>query len=132
MFEKADVNGDGKLTPEEWQQVLNCSGVQATRLGKVCMASISMGTLFLFREEVDKFFVSMDRDFDGRLNFEEFMGEETKVEKLFKMMDKNGDGLVTKKVCKILQFYNIYISIFFYKEFMKICKNLSSEEVNID
>ena len=40
----------------------------------------------------------MDRDFDGRLTFEEFMGEETTLEKLFKNMDKNGDGVVTKQV----------------------------------
>ena len=26
------------------------------------------------------------------------MGEETPIEKLFKLMDKNGDGFVTKKV----------------------------------
>ena len=26
------------------------------------------------------------------------MGEDTSVEKLFKIMDKNGDGFVTKKV----------------------------------
>ena len=40
----------------------------------------------------------MDRDFDGRLSFEEFMGEESTIEKLFKNMDKNGDGFVTKQV----------------------------------
>ena len=40
----------------------------------------------------------MDRDFDGRLSFEEFMGEETTLEKLFKNMDKNNDGVVTKQV----------------------------------
>ena len=45
-----------------------------------------------------KFFATMDRDFDGRLTLEEFMGEETPIEKLFKLMDKNGDGFVTKKV----------------------------------
>ena len=33
-----------------------------------------------------------------RLSFEEFMGEETKAEKLFKLMDKDGDGYVTKAV----------------------------------
>ena len=55
----------------------------------------------------------MDRDFDGRLTFEEFMGEETPLEKLFKNMDKNGDGVVTKK------------------EFMSICKNLTDEQVKI-
>ena len=31
--------------------------------------------MFEFREEVEDFFGSMDRDFDGRLSFEEFMGE---------------------------------------------------------
>jgi hypothetical protein len=50
---------------------------------------------------VEEFFTEMDRDFDGRLSFEEFMGEETPLEKLFKSMDKDGDGTVTKEVrCK--------------------------------
>ena len=52
----------------------------------------------LFRQEVEEFFQRMDRDYDGRLSFEEFMGEESQIEKLFKNMDKNGDGLVTKQV----------------------------------
>ena len=30
--------------------------------------------------------------------FQEFMGEESTIEKLFKSMDKNGDGVVTKEV----------------------------------
>ena len=51
-----------------------------------------------YREEVTEFFSRMDRDFDGRLSFEEFMGEETTLEKLFKNMDKNNDGVVTKQV----------------------------------
>ena len=40
----------------------------------------------------------MDRDFDGQLTFEEFIGEEPPMEKLFKNMDQNGDGFVTKQV----------------------------------
>ena len=40
----------------------------------------------------------MDRDFDGKLSFEEFMGEETPLERLFRSMDKDGDGAVTKEV----------------------------------
>ena len=40
----------------------------------------------------------MDRDYDGRLSFAELMGEETPIEKLFKLMDKNGDGFVSKRV----------------------------------
>ena len=50
------------------------------------------------REEVEEFFESMDRDFDERLSFEEFMGEESTIEKLFKSMDKDGNGFVTKQV----------------------------------
>ena len=34
------------------------------------------------------FFERMDRDYDGRLSFGEFMGEETPLEKVFKRMDK--------------------------------------------
>ena len=44
------------------------------------------------------FFDRMDRDFDGRLSFGEFMGEETPLEKVFKNMDKDGDGSVSKEV----------------------------------
>jgi len=95
MFTRADKNKDGQLTREEWRQVLNASGVPTTM------------------EEVEEFFDSMDRDFDGRLSFEEFMGEESTIEKLFKNMDKNGDGLVTKQ------------------EFLTICKNLTDQEVKI-
>lgn len=31
MFTRADKNGDGKLSPEEWQSVLNSSGIPTTR-----------------------------------------------------------------------------------------------------
>ena len=48
---------------------------------------------------MDEFFDKMDRDFDGKLSFEEIMGEETALERLFNSMDKDGDGAVTKEVC---------------------------------
>merc|ERR1712156_290147 len=93
MFDKADKDGDGKLTKEEWFKVLNSSG---------CDTSM---------DEVSEFFDRMDRDYDGRLSFGEFMGEETPLEKVFKNMDKDGSGTVSKD------------------EFLKICKNLSKEQV---
>ena len=34
------------------------------------------------RAEVEEFFTNMDRDFDGKLSFAEFMGEETPLEKV--------------------------------------------------
>lgn len=94
MFTRADKDGNGTLTKEEWHHVLNSSG---------CKTSMA---------EVEEFFHEMDRDFDGRLSFEEFMGEETTLEKLFKSMDKDGDGTVTKE------------------EFRKICKNLTQDQVS--
>ena len=44
------------------------------------------------------FFDENDRDYDGCLSFGEFMGEETPLEKVFKNMDKDGDGTITKQV----------------------------------
>ena len=46
-------------------------------------------------------FESKDKDLDGRLSFEEFMGEASRAEKLFKLMDKDGDGYVTKHVSAV-------------------------------
>ena len=71
----------------------------------------------------------MDRDFDGQLSFEEFMGEESPIEKLFKNMDKNGDGLVTKQVGQITP--DIWHGIYLLQEFLTICTNLTHEEVEI-
>ena len=59
---------------------------------------INNQTEYTLREEVTEFFEEMDRDFDGKLSFEEFMGEETPLERLFKSMDKDGDGTVSKEV----------------------------------
>ena len=67
------------------------------------------------RKEIEKFFAEKDRDFDGRLSLEEFLGEETQIEKLFRLMDKNADGVITKKVNRKeswLSKVNIFISRF--------------------
>ena len=42
-----------------------------------------ISALIMCRQQVEKFFAEMDRDYDGRLTLEEFMGEECKIEKLF-------------------------------------------------
>ena len=44
------------------------------------------------------FFEKMVRDFGGKLSFEELMGEETPLERLFQSMYKDGDGAVTQQV----------------------------------
>ena len=66
----------------------------------------------------------MDRDYDGRLSFEEFMGEESPIEKLFKNMDKNGDGLVTKQVSIKWNFSN-YLKFSYFGVFTELLYQLS-------
>ena len=56
----------------------------------------------LFRREVEGFFKILDKNLDGKLSFEEFLGEENHIEKIFKTMDKDNDGFVSKQV---LYFY---------------------------
>ena len=65
----------------------------------------------IFREDVQRLFAEKDRDHDGFLSFEEFTGQETKIEMAFKAMDKDGDGHVSKE------------------EFKRVCKGLTSEQV---
>ena len=52
------------------------------------LSEFDSNKFFISREEVDRFFLSMDRYFDGRLSFADIMGEETPIEKLFKLKDK--------------------------------------------
>ena len=52
----------------------------------------------LFRREVEGFFKILDKNLDGKLSFEEFLGEENHIEKIFKTMDKDNDGFVSKQV----------------------------------
>ena len=62
---------------------------------------------FYCREDVKAMFAERDKDRDGHLSFEEFSGQETKMERAFKSMDKDGDGFITKA------------------EFKLVCKNLT-------
>eukprot|EP00090_Calanus_glacialis_P017134 TRINITY_DN26785_c0_g1_i1.p1 TRINITY_DN26785_c0_g1~~TRINITY_DN26785_c0_g1_i1.p1 ORF type:complete len:160 (-),score=64.64 TRINITY_DN26785_c0_g1_i1:162-641(-) len=84
---------DGKLSKDQWTKVL-------------LDAKIHKST-----DEVEKLFESKELDVDGRLSFEEFMGEQSRAERLFKLMDRDGDGFVTKN------------------EFKEVCKNLKKEQI---
>ena len=64
---------------------------------------------YLCRDELDRMFNSKDKDLDGRLSFEEFMGEQSRAERLFKLMDKDGDGFVTKNVSMLKGTNSVFI-----------------------
>lgn len=84
---------DGKLSRDQWTKVLIDAGIKKNI------------------DEAEKLLESKDIDIEGRLSYEQFMGEETRAEKLFKLMDKDGDGYVTKN------------------EFKEVCKNLSKDQI---
>ena len=71
------------------------------------MISYSSVNVMFSREDVKAMFTERDKDRDGHLSFEEFSGQETKMERAFKSMDKDGDGFITKA------------------EFKLVCKNLT-------
>ena len=79
------------------------------------------------RAEVSDFFDRMDRDFDGRLSFGEFMGEETPLEKVFKNMDKDGDGSVSKEV-GIINIISTYYCNFSLLLFLGVYKDLQAPD----
>merc|ERR1712080_380084 len=62
-------------------------------------------------DDVQKLFEEKDKDHDGYLSFEEFTGQETKIEIAFKAMDKDGDGFISKD------------------EFRRVCKGLTPNQV---
>lgn len=94
FFMKAvSMEADGKLSKDQWHKVLTEAGIRKSS------------------DEVGRMFENKDKDLDGRLSYEEFMGEETRAERLFKLMDKDGDGYVTKH------------------EFQEVCKNLNKDQV---
>merc|ERR1719278_1172485 len=77
-FDRADKDGDGEISREDWFTALTKAGVEITK------------------EDVDEMFATHDKDRDGMLSWAEFSGEETKNEKAFKLMDADHNGKITK------------------------------------
>ena len=56
-------------------------------------------------------FREKDKNLDGLMSYEEFVGHESRIELAFKALDTNGDGFVSRS------------------EFKKICPNMTREQV---
>jgi Ca2+-binding EF-hand superfamily protein len=113
LFQKADVNGDGLLSAQEYYRILKEHGIDCSHNEIVQMIQIA------------------DKDHDGFISREEFLGDppkdhaadaaaaataaaeaaEKRVERAFNVFDKNNDGYITKA------------------EMLKLCKNLTKEQV---
>ena len=67
-----DRDGDGKISQEDWLEALTLAGADVT------MYEADFQNLFLtkkcFREDVNKMYQELDKDFDGKLSWKEFIG----------------------------------------------------------
>lgn len=104
-FKKADVNGDGFLSADEYYRILKDHGVDCSY------------------EEIMHIMQIADKDHDGKISKEEFIGTEkpqkakdlgpdAKAELAFNAFDKNHDGYITKS------------------EMLKVSKNLTKQQVD--
>lgn len=106
LFDELDVNGDGQLSKEE---VLN-GAARLSGLLKACRIHK--------RKQVIKMFKEGDIDNNGTLDFGEFMNyiqaakqksienapkkiDDAKVKKVFDLMDRDGDGTITREELKL-------------------------------
>ena len=55
-------------------------------------------------------FDELDKNFDGQLSWQEFIGEETTIERAFKLFDENNDGTISKAVSYFLSYnFNFFV-----------------------
>lgn len=103
-FQKADIDGDGKLSADEYYKIIKDHGINCTR------------------EEIIQIMQIADKNHDGYISKEEFLGQEekktaeeeldAKTHRAFNVFDKNHDGFVTKE------------------EMLKMSKNLTKKQVD--
>ena len=55
-------------------------------------------------------FDELDKNFDGQLSWQEFIGEETTIERAFKLFDENNDGTISKAVSFLSYNFNFCVT----------------------
>jgi len=79
IFKRADSNGDGKLDLDEFMDHFKAQGVNMSR------------------QEAQLLFKEKDRDQDNFICLEEFAGEATETEKVWKALDGNKSGGMSRE-----------------------------------
>lgn len=112
LFKKADKNGDGKLSPDEFQTTVYPSPKHAPKLftksdkdrdGKLSLDELtaaldSVPWWKLSRKSPEELFKTADKNGDGKLSLDEFKEvdpHKNHFEAHFKKFDKDGDGMLT-------------------------------------
>ena len=75
-------------------------------------------------------FSELDKDFDGKLSWREFIGEETTTERAFKLFDENHDGKISKSVMNRAGSSELVRLLTCLQEFQRFCHNLSRDQVD--
>ena len=82
IFKRLDEDGDGKLSPSEFQRCVGTIGEE------------------LFLEEVRQVVESMDTDGNGFLGFEKETGDKMELREAFRIYEMDGSGSITPKSLK--------------------------------
>lgn len=101
MFEAADADKDGKVTPDEMAalRTARIASLDADSDGFVTREEMTAYQLEAARSRitarVDAMFTRLDADGDGRLGAPELLARGT-PERMFERLDRDGDGAVSK------------------------------------
>ena len=73
IFFRLDRDGDGKISQEDWLEALTLAGADVTMYEADFQNRIFLKKN-VFREDVNKMYQELDKDFDGKLSWKEFIG----------------------------------------------------------
>jgi len=100
-FATLDANGDGKISPDEMKAfgVGRVAGMDANKDGFVTKDEMKAFIVAKMTDRVnsmvDQRFAKLDPDNTGKVSLDKLENPQ-REEKMFKRMDKNGDGVISK------------------------------------